>query len=201
MPCQQVRRHDSDFCLSHDPATRCVAIRKRDGQRCTKPPTRGNNVCPSHGGNAPQVKAAGQRRIAAQKARTHLETLGLPREVDPATALLEEVWRSAGHVAWLGRIIAGADHDDARLDGSALVADGQPSVWVRLYNDERDRLAKVSKMALDAGVAQALVDIAHTQSAQLIRYTDALLRELGHDPDAPEVREMVHAQLRLVAAG
>ena len=33
-------------------------------------------------------------------------SFGLPREVDPHEALLEEVHRMAGHVAWLGELVA-----------------------------------------------------------------------------------------------
>lgn len=186
------------------PERRCQAhFRKgeRAGEQCTQYAMVGQKVCHKHGGAAKHAREAGQRRFKQQKLAVKMAALGLPREVDPATALLEEVWRSAGHVAWLGQVVGALQHDAAQLAESRLVDGTEVSVWVRLYNDERDRLAKVSKMALDAGVAQALVDIAHAQSAQLIRYTDALLRALGHDPDAPAVRELVHAQLRLVAAG
>ena len=45
------------------PAVKCTA-RKRNGEPCRAMAARGANVCRVHGGSAPQVKAAAQRRIA-----------------------------------------------------------------------------------------------------------------------------------------
>lgn len=44
------------------PAVRCTA-RKRNGEPCKAMAARGANVCRVHGGSAPQVKAAAQRRL------------------------------------------------------------------------------------------------------------------------------------------
>lgn len=44
------------------PAVRCTA-RKQNGEPCKAMAARGANVCRVHGGSAPQVKAAAQRRI------------------------------------------------------------------------------------------------------------------------------------------
>lgn len=42
---------------------RCSARSSRTGERCKRPAMLGGNVCRSHGGNAPQVKAKAQRRL------------------------------------------------------------------------------------------------------------------------------------------
>ena len=79
---------------------KCKA-RKQDGTRCGAWPIRGAEVCRVHGGRAPQVKAAAARRLAEQAAQQAVRTLGLPVDISPTEALLEEVRWTAGHVAWL----------------------------------------------------------------------------------------------------
>ena len=79
---------------------KCKA-RKQDGTQCKAWPIKGAEVCRVHGGRAPQVKAAAARRLAAQAAEQAVRTLGLPVDVSPTEALLEEVRWTAGHVAWL----------------------------------------------------------------------------------------------------
>lgn len=59
-----------------------------------------------HGGRAPQVVAAAQRRLDAAAAAEAVATFGLPREVDPLQALMEEVHRTTGYVAWLESLIS-----------------------------------------------------------------------------------------------
>lgn len=42
---------------------KCTARSQRTGEQCRRPAARGANVCPVHGGSAPQVKAAARRRL------------------------------------------------------------------------------------------------------------------------------------------
>lgn len=42
---------------------KCTARSQRTGEQCRRPAARGANVCPVHGGAAPQVKAAARRRL------------------------------------------------------------------------------------------------------------------------------------------
>jgi hypothetical protein len=46
----------------------CTRI-KLNGERCQLPPIKGATVCGSHGGRAPQVRAAAARRVAEAEAR------------------------------------------------------------------------------------------------------------------------------------
>jgi hypothetical protein len=58
-------------------------------------------ACKLHGGASPTHVRAAQRREAERA----VELFGLPREVEPHQALIEEVYRAAGHVAWLGEVV------------------------------------------------------------------------------------------------
>jgi hypothetical protein len=156
--------------VSEDPkAERCTGTAKSTGERCTQPAIPGGTVCRYHGGGAPQVKAAAEQRLLFRRAVLEAETLGLPREIDPHTALLEELHRTAGAVQWLAAVVA--DLERAQVAGD--------SVWVRLYGDERDRLVKVAKTCVDVGIEERRVRLAESAGAQLAAVVRAVLDRLG----------------------
>lgn len=83
---------------------RCGA-KGRSGKACGLPAGHGTDHvgvgrCSRHGG-ATKTHVVAARREQAVRA---VATYGLPREIDPHAALLEELHRTAGHVAWLGQI-------------------------------------------------------------------------------------------------
>lgn len=163
---------------------------------CKKPAGWGtpNNTgrCSLHGGNTPSHRKAAMNQIA----REAVATYGLPREIDPAAALLEEVHRTAGHVAWLAGKVAELQEEDltwgvieqaeigaTESPGTDIKRGARPNVWLDLYQRERAHLVRVSKTALDAGISERLVRLAEAQGvmlAEVIRRSgDALLAELA----------------------
>lgn len=158
------------------------------------------------------MRAAAKRRLEEEAARKALATLGLPVEVSPSEALLEEVHRTAGHVAWLGRKVQELDEttltwdttkvetlttgdpdqgdDKGRGPASRTTQTAAVSVWYQLYAQERAHLVKVSEAALKAGVEERRVRLAE-QQGQLVgglvqrvlgALFDRLVRE-GIEPD------------------
>jgi hypothetical protein len=186
---QKPEDHDG---RGHD---RCGA-KKRTGGTCgqaagwgTRHP--GIGPCKLHGGSTQTHNAAAR----TEQARRAVLTYGLPREVDPATALLEEVHRTAGHVAWLARKIRELDEEAlawgvaeeseknaSMFPGTDRKSKARPSVWLDLYQRERRHLVHVSKAALDAGISERLVRLAEQQGTVLAdviqRSADRLLEEL-----------------------
>lgn len=135
---------------------------------------RGQKVCYIHGGAAPKAKAAAERRLKEEATAIAVEKFGGRRDIDPASALLEEVHRTAGHVAWLESQIA-----EGHVDIAALTLRGvEPSVWMQLYNTERNRLIAVTKAALDAGIAERQVQLAEAQGLMLASVIRAILDDL-----------------------
>ena len=128
-------------------------------------PVKGTTVCLNHGGKSPQVQRAAQRRLEAAAAALAVQTYGLSREVDPQQALLEEVHRTAGHVSWLGTLIAGLDQNE--LTQSSLMGGEKPAVWLELYQAERAHYARVAKAAIEAGVEERRVQLAEAQGEAL----------------------------------
>lgn len=91
-----------------------------------------------------------------------------PRNITPWDALLEEVRALAGQVAFLDWKIGSITRvggDDALLDGGEAGA----ARWMEMRTDRGDRLARVSKMAIDAGVAQMLLQRVELQGELLYR--------------------------------
>jgi hypothetical protein len=150
------------------------------------------------------LKAAERR-----EAEDAVASLGLPRGVEPHQALLEEVHRAAGHVAWLAQVVGELDknqvvHGITRTvqlaDGTRTVeARAAVNVWVKLYQEWHDRLVRVAKVAIDAGVAERQVRLAEEQAQQLAQVIRAILIDLGHDLADEHVREVV--RLRLTEGG
>lgn len=133
---------------------------------------RGSDVCWVHGGAAPQVRAAGERREAVAEIRRELATLE-PAEVDPITALLQQIalahaWERylRAEVAELDRLYYLAKRVGVDEDGDQVaVHEAKPHVLVGLWNQERDRLAKFAKLAVDAGLEQRQVELFEAQGA------------------------------------
>lgn len=145
-----------------------------------------------HGGKTPAVVAKAEERLQARQASLAAEAFGLPREVDPHTALLEELHRTAGAVQWLGAIVADLEHKDVvwgriREQRGTATEDGadngvtyaaQTNAFVRLWQEERDRLAKVAKTCVDVGIEERRVRLAESAGQQLAAVIRSVLDQL-----------------------
>ena len=178
-----------------DPMERrqCTAKAKGSGKRCKRPPTVGGTVCAMHGGKAPQVKAAIERRRQERAAVLAVESFGLPREVDPHAALLEELHRTAGAVQWLGAVVSDIERDalvwgDAKETHGAHQDEGEKvrsekragvNVWVQLWQAERKHLVDVSRECIKSGIEERRVRVAEAAGQQLASVVRAVLDRLG----------------------
>lgn len=138
--------------------------------------------CKKHGGATPGGRAHSSKLMAAQAVATY----GLPREIDPHTALLEEIHRTAGHVAYLGRIVAELTQQDLKQYASGSPAESdefvvweKPAVWVAMYADERRHLVAVCKAAVTCGVEERRVELAEQQG----RILADVMRAIFDDPE------------------
>lgn len=197
------------------PHPRCKGHNKA-GEPCMRHPKGGVAVCPRHGGHAPQVIAAAERRQEQAAALAAVATYGLPREVAPDVALLEEVHRTAGHVAWLADVVGQLERDELTWglaeETDAPVTDNgggvtskhkaAVNVWVKLYQDERRHLAAVCRDALAAGIAERQVRLAEQQGALLAGAVGRILEGLGLSAEQWErVPQVVPGVLRSITGG
>jgi hypothetical protein len=185
-------------CAAHDPdgdrrppppadEQRCTATNKESGERCRRKHITGGKVCRSHGGNAKQNRAAAGQRTADKKARALVATYGLPIDIAPDQAILDEVHRTAGHVAWLerqvhalteGELVWGITRVKEGGEDRGTTEEAVPNALLRLYNEERDRLVRVCTAALKAGIEERRVKLAERDGALIAEVIRAILDDL-----------------------
>jgi hypothetical protein len=181
--------------------------RKRDGSgnTCTRPAGWGTDhpgigSCKLHGGSTPNHKTAAR----VEQARRDVATYGLPIDVEPGLALLQEVHRTAGHVAWLGAKVAELDEADlvwgvteevdkgsGEFTGTDTTRAAKPNAWLVLYQQERKHLVDVSAATVKAGVDKAIVRLTEQQGSLLAgaisRILDALELSPSQRSRVPEI--------------
>lgn len=103
---------------------------------------------------------------------------GAERDINPFIALLEEVRRTAGHVAWLGWKVESAPTDEALLESHVG--------WLKLYHKEREHLVKVCETAVRLGLEERVVRMEERKAELMARAFIAALQELDLPPEYME---------------
>jgi hypothetical protein len=176
-------------------AIKCTG-HKANGDPCGKWAMTGQLVCDTCGGRAPQAKAKAVERVTEQKALRAVETYGLPRDISPTDALLEEVRYTAGHVAWLRERVAELEQADlvwgmteqaekhaTEFSGTDTTYAAKPNVWLELYMRERKHLVEVTKAAISVGIEERRVRLAEAQGSLLNDVIKRILARLSLTPD------------------
>lgn len=184
----------------------------RSGEPCKAWAMAGADVCRMHGGSAPQVQAAAQRRLAEAEARRATVTYGLPIEIEPHAALIRLLHLTAGAVEWLAAEVSALGHqwEEDEQTGEPRLQSGlrqwskgrggwEPAVLVDLYQTERKMLADVSAKCISAGIEERRVEIEKAKVELIAQAFRGFAIELGHDPAEPMVRTAFRKHLELVA--
>ncbi len=190
----------------------CGAKAKGTGQPCRRPAGSGTDHvgdghCKHHGGSSP----GGKKHAAKVAANRAVATYGLPRNVDPATALLEEVHRTAGHVEWLGQVV-GELEIKALVWGRAEVVRGGKdphttkkageNAYLQLYRQERAHLVRVTAEAIKAGVEERRIKVEEHRATMMVDALGSIFDNLDlTDEQLAKVNELVPAALLGLAAG
>lgn len=157
--------------------------KKKNQDPCGSSPVPGGTRCGRHGGNSPKAKAAAEARIAQEELVQAVGTLGITEQypdVDPAEALLQEIRISHAHVQWLRAKVAEVEPNELvwgiTKTESGIGAQGPVDVtveeagfhtWYKLYTTEREHFAKLTTMALKAGIEQRRIEL-EEQKADLV---------------------------------
>lgn len=151
----------------------------------------GMGPCKFHGGSNPN----NERHYARKQLDLELGVYGSPIATDPHTAVMDEIHRSAGIVAWLDKKLK----EVAELEGdeslTQLTAAGRKaSVWVAMYQEERDRLVNHCKAAVSMGVAERNVRLAEEQGRMIAMVIQGFL----NDRDLNLTPQQMHLAPKLI---
>lgn len=158
---------------------RCNKTNRKKGGQCGNYALYGQQACAYHGGHrdlARQKRAEDTRLMAVEGAARRLN-LGSGLRVDPATALLEEVSRTAGVIQWLEAKISALEADEDLIWGKSEELEGLEQDkathttkyaanmhgWLELLQKERAHLVKCCAEALRAGLQERQVRLAEAQ--------------------------------------
>jgi hypothetical protein len=116
-------------------------------------------------------------------------------DISPWEALLLAVKRAAAWAAFYDTKLGEAPDDDS------LRPDGSHHDWVKAAERVNDKLARYSKMAVDAGVAQLLVTQARTQGEEIVRVMNTAIGNASLDEDTEmRLRTALQAALMSMAS-
>lgn len=202
----------TDTVVSEEPDKRfCGAQRRQADAKCRRPAGWGTDhvgtgSCKLHGGSTRNGKKAAQKAVAKAAVRT----LGLPIEIDPADALLQEVWRSQGHVVWYGEVVAqlrkgdlgwGITKEKHGGEDWGSTYEAKQNIYLALYNEERKHLARVSAEAIKAGVEQKRLDLETHRAELVVSMLGSIFDDLELTPEqAAKLDELVPRALTGLAA-
>lgn len=190
----------------------CGARAKSTGNPCRRPAGSGTDHvgdghCKHHGGST----QSGKKHAAKQAANKAVATYGLPRNVDPATALLEEVHRTAGHVEWLGQVVGelevkalvwGRTKVKRGGDDHGTTKEAKENAYLALYRQERAHLVRVTAEAIKAGVEERRVKVEEHRATMMVDALGNVFDNLNlTDEQLDKVNELVPALLLGLAAG
>ncbi len=168
--------------------------KKKDSKPCGSSPVPGATRCGRHGGNSPKAKAAAEQRIAQQELTQQVGTLGIREkypDIDPGQALLSEIQISHAHVQWLrgkvaeiepNELVWGVTKTEAGIGPQGPVdtttQEAGFNTWYQLYTREREHFAKLTTMALKAGIEARKIALAEQQGALVARALQEIFGKL-----------------------
>jgi len=151
----------------------------------------GHGYCDYHDWLATHEAQGGSTQLnnALKVAQERAHFFGKQIAVDPHTALLDEISRTASVVKFLNDKMQEFRDlgwtDEMIMAQKTFQAGIRPSVWMELYQQERDHLVRTCVAAIKAGVAERKVQIAERQGQLIASMMFSFIHdmELGLTPD------------------
>lgn len=165
---------------------------RRGGGVCKKPAGWGTEHdfgrCRMHGGSTPTQMVHKQKILAAKAVAAY----GIKSDLPPAAALLEEAQWSHGHVLWLRNVVQRIDPDAlvwgvveehektaSEFPGVDVKKLAAPSVWLKLYHEERRLHLDLVKTVETLKLEQRFVDQMNRTGSGMRQVIEAILVRRG----------------------
>lgn len=176
------------------------------GQKTDHP---GHGRCYLHGGRS----ASGRQYAQKQAAEALMKTYGIdnPIPTDAVQGLLQEIARTAGHIAWLSTQIGDLTPEELIKGETSLVIkkgfengtsrtiEAAPHILLELYLTERKHFARVCSDAVRAGIAERQINLAEQQGQMFGEFLTKILDGLSlTEEQVRRVPNLVEQHLRLV---
>ncbi len=174
-------------------------VKKKNGEPCSAAAGSGTNhvgygACKYHGGNTLNAN----RNATLEKVKDQVEALGLEYEIDPGQALLNLVWQVAGDLEYYkGKVNELQEQYQIELgaNGSSKLS---VHPYTELYHQAQNRLAQISKLALQAGIEERRVRIAERDASIIYQAIHVALQSLGVGvEDIAKFRSIFNQQISL----
>lgn len=164
-------------------APKLCSARRSNGEPCKRPPIRGGTVCASHGGRAPAVRAAADRRLAEAEATREVARMTDARGPLRLPDVYRELLSTAGAaVAWQSVL---RDRVEALSDYSATSGMGAEQVRadVVLFERAMDRTAKVLELVARLDLDTRLSNISKRDADILVDLVERAKTVAGLSPE------------------
>jgi hypothetical protein len=153
-------------------STPLCGAKKKNGTTCRAFAGQGTDHpgvgrCKYHGGSTSSHKKAALDLEAARQ----MVTLGDAIEMEPTQSLLLLHHKACGHVAWAAQRIAGMTDEE--------LASREGEVIMRLYDRERDRLARIAETCVRSGVRAEQLKVEQDKIDTIVQFFDAILGQLN----------------------
>lgn len=135
----------------------------------------GTGACYRHGGNFGRERAKG----AILMAMAYADEMN----VSPWEAMMSQIRLLANQVAWLRIRVYEAEE---KYGAAGLRPGGEGWDWVAMLEARGERLAKVAKMAVDAGIAATLIRQAELEGENMMKAAIAGMDAAGVQGEARE---------------
>lgn len=165
---------------------------------CRKAPIRGGPVCVDHGGSAPQVRAAANRRLAELEAAKVLAEVEVTPIGDPLQALLDLAAEVFAKQQRLDAIVATLEQ--LRADPSRWGTE-QIDARIQLLERYTDRLHRILETIARLGIDERRLAIEHMQLDLDAAVILGTLRALGLDTDSERVQTALEATFIAIENG
>ena len=174
---------------------RCSAHNNRR-QECGCGAVPGGRVCRNHGGAAPQVRAAAQRRVVEAKVRADLAWDGVAVEGD----LIEHLLASAGRAMAMREALGQMVNALPKITYTDSRGVESPRAVVTLYAQAQDAERRALMDLAKLGIDERRVKMAEGQGRLMAGGLSWLLAELGMSGD-PAAMAKIDVMLSALAEG